>query len=164
MFGRTPSLIVLSLACFGALAACSGKAGEAGGTGPTAATKTAEARSAPTPATAESQPAAAADDSQPSSDPAMQPQAAAGAVVGIPSPTNTAPIIAVANYFTDLPGLDVAGLKPRTRERFLQRVNSEMCPCGCRNDTLAHCYVNDEHCRVVKGIVTKIYDDVKAGK
>jgi hypothetical protein len=94
----------------------------------------------------------------------FRPETATGAVPGVPAETNTAPIVAVANYFTELPGLDVAALKPRQREKFLQHVNSEMCPCGCKNDTLARCYVNDPRCPVVRGMVQKIYDEVKAGK
>jgi hypothetical protein len=116
---------------------------------------------------------AAAQDAQAANPPAsdsaageveFRPETATGAVPGVPAETNTAPIVAVANYFTELPGLDVAALKPRQREKFLQHVNSEMCPCGCKNDTLARCYVNDPRCPVVRGMVQKIYDEVKAGK
>jgi len=96
--------------------------------------------------------------------PENQPENAAGAVKGVPGPTNTIPIVAVANYFTELPGIDVAGLKRGRKEKFLQRVNSEMCSCGCKNDTLARCYVNDPRCPVVKSVVQKVYDEVKAGK
>jgi hypothetical protein len=96
--------------------------------------------------------------------PENQPENAAGAVKGVPGPTNTIPIVAVANYFTELPGIDVAGLKRGRKEKFLQRVNSEMCSCGCKNDTLARCYVNDPRCPVVKGMVQKVYDEVKSGK
>jgi len=96
--------------------------------------------------------------------PDFRPETAAGAVPGTPAPTNTAPIVAVANYFTELPGIDVAALNTRQREKFLQQINSEMCPCGCKNDTLAHCYVNDPRCPTVKGMVQKAYDEVKSGK
>ncbi len=96
--------------------------------------------------------------------PDFRPETAAGAVPGTPAPTNTAPIVAVANYFTELPGIDVARLNTRQREKFLQQVNSEMCPCGCKNDTLARCYVNDPRCPTVKGMVQKVYDEVKSGK
>jgi hypothetical protein len=101
---------------------------------------------------------------EPSSAPEFQPESALGAVEGVPAPTNTAPIVAVANYFTELPGFDVAGLKPRQREKFLQQVNSEMCTCGCKNDTLARCLINDPRCPIVKGMVQKVYDEVKAGR
>lgn len=96
--------------------------------------------------------------------PEFRPETAAGAVPGTPAPTNTAPIVAVANYFTELPGIDIAALNARQREHFLQQVNSEMCPCGCKNDTLARCYVNDPRCPIVKGMVQKAYDEVKSGK
>ena len=96
--------------------------------------------------------------------PEFRPETATGAVPGVPAPTNTAPITAVANYFTELPGFDIAALKPKQREKFLQHVNSEMCPCGCKNDTLARCHVNDPRCPVVRGMVQKVYDEVKAGK
>lgn len=92
------------------------------------------------------------------------PERAAGAVKGMPAPTNTAPIVAVANYFTELPGIDLASLQPRQKEKLLQRVNSELCTCGCRNDTLARCYVNDPRCPVVKGMVQRVYDEVRSGK
>jgi hypothetical protein len=101
---------------------------------------------------------------QPDADQALEPVIASGAVKGVPAPTNTAPIVAIANYFIELPGLDVAGLKPTQREKFLQQVNSELCPCGCKNDTLARCYVNDPKCPVVRGIVQKLYDQVKGGR
>jgi hypothetical protein len=96
--------------------------------------------------------------------PELSPENAAGAVKGVPAPTNTVPIVAVANYFTELPGIDVAGLKRGQKEKFLQRVNSEICSCGCKNDTLARCYVNDPRCPLVKTLVQKVYDEVKAGK
>ena len=101
---------------------------------------------------------------EPSDAPEFRPEAAVGAVEGVPSPTNTAPIVAVANYFTELPGFDLAALKPRQREKLLQQVNSEMCTCGCKNDTLARCYVNDPGCRLVKSLVQKVYEEVKAAK
>ncbi|MGH9797751.1 MAG: hypothetical protein ACRD5D_06290, partial [Candidatus Polarisedimenticolia bacterium] len=105
---------------------------------------------------------AAAEPDSGVSTPAFRPETAAGAVPGVPAPTNTLPIVAVANYFTELPGIDIAGLKAKQRERFLQQVNSEMCPCGCKNDTLARCYVNDPRCPTVRGIVQTMYDEVKA--
>lgn len=96
--------------------------------------------------------------------PEISPEQATGAVKGVPAATNTAPIVAVANYFTELPGFDLAALKPRQKEKLLQRANSELCTCGCKNDTLARCYINDPRCPVVKGMVQKVYDEVKSGK
>ena len=120
-----------------------------------------------TPAAAEpaerADPATKAEDGAPEA-PELLPQNAAGAVQGEPAPTNTVPIVAVANYFTELPGIDIAGLKRGQREKFLQRINSEICACGCKNDTLARCYVNDPRCPIVKPLVQKIYDEIKTRK
>jgi len=138
-----------------------------GGTGPSAgAAPAAQATPAPSPAApateAKNAETSAAD---PAADaPELKPENAAGAVRGVPAPTNNVPIVAVANYFTELPGIDVAGLKRGQKEKFLQRVNSEICSCGCKNDTLARCYVNDPRCPLVKTLVQKVYDEVKAGK
>jgi hypothetical protein len=136
---------------FGLSMACAGKAPE-----------TPAARSE-TPAA----PANAANDSAPTTGEAPRaydPAEAAGAIKGIPAPTNTAPIEAVANYYVDLPGFDVKSLPQAQREKLLQRVNSEMCTCGCKNDTLAKCLVNDPKCPTVKGLVQTVYDEVKSGR
>lgn len=123
-----------------------------------------EVQATPAPANPAEQAEPAAKEDEASEAPELQPQNAAGAVQGEPAPTNTVPIVAVANYFTELPGIDIAGLKRGQREKFLQRVNSEICSCGCKNDTLARCYVNDPRCPIVKPLVQKIYDEIKAGK
>jgi len=91
------------------------------------------------------------------------PASAAGAVKGVPAATNTAPIEAVANYYAELPGFDLQPLGEHGREKFLHRVNSELCTCGCKNDTLAWCLVNDPKCPTVKGLVQAVYDEVKKG-
>lgn len=156
--GRAVAVLATVTCCL-ALAFCAGRTSETGkaeGSAPAATPASAEASPAPAPETKGESPDA--------DEPSLQPQAAAGAVQGVPAPTNTAPIIAVANYFTDLPGIDVASLKPRQKERFLQRVNSEMCTCGCKNDTLAHCYVNDQRCPVVKGIVQRVFEEARSAK
>ena len=125
-----------------------------------AASPEAQAQSAGQAASATPEPTPVAGDEAPE----LRPENAAGAVRGVPAPTNTVPIVAVANYFTELPGIDVAGLKHGQREKFLQRVNSETCSCGCKNDTLARCYVNDPRCPLVKSLVHKVYDEVKSGR
>ena len=162
---RRPALIALALlAAMAALASCSGSGGSAPTSAGTPATQ-AQATPAPSPAAPEAQgkdQEAAAKDAADA--PEMRPENAGGAVRGVPAPTNTLPIVAVANYFTELPGIDVAGLKRGQKEKFLQRVNSEICSCGCKNDTLARCYVNDPRCPLVKSLVAKVYDEVKAGK
>lgn len=92
------------------------------------------------------------------------PATAAGAVRGIPAPTNTGSIEAVANFFTEVPGVDLTALDTRSKEKFLHRVNSELCTCGCKNDTIARCAVNDPKCPLVKTLVQKVYDEVKSGR
>ncbi len=139
-----------------------------GGTGPSPGEAAAQA----TPAAATTPDSRAGTKEPPASEPAadipeapeLRPENAAGAVKGVPGATNNVPIVAVANYFTDLPGVDIAALKRGQKEKFLQRVNSEICSCGCKNDTLAKCYVNDPHCPLVKTLVQKVYDEVKTGK
>jgi len=156
------SLVAVSLAMLMAVA-CSKTAAP----GATAPNEEAQAQATPAPGEPESQKNAAAgadDEDNAAQAPELLPQNAAGAVQGEPAPTNTVPIVAVANYFTELPGIDIAGLKRGQKEKFLQRVNSEICSCGCKNDTLARCYVNDPRCPLVKPVVQKIYEDIKAGK
>jgi hypothetical protein len=143
------------------VASCS----RSGGAGPPSG----EAPSTAAQATPAASPEAASQSAEPAESaipeaPELKPENAAGAVKGIPAATNTVPIVAVANYFTELPGIDVAGLKRGQKEKFLQRVNSEICSCGCKNDTLARCYVNDPRCPAVKTLVQKVYDEVKGGK
>jgi ABC-type transport system substrate-binding protein len=111
----------------------------------------------PPPSQAANDPAAAAPE-------ALDPATATGAVKGVPSPTNTTSIEAVANYFTEIPGFDLTTLDAPHREKFLHRINSELCTCGCKNDTLAQCIVNDPKCPSVKGLVQTVYDEVKASR
>jgi len=144
---------------------CGGATKEAAGSPPgTSSQEQAASGSATAPGPATGQEPTAADADEPADTQGIDPGMAAGAIRGVPAPTNTAPIVAIANYFTEFQGLDVAGLKPAQREKFLQQVNSELCPCGCKNDTLARCYVNDPKCPVVRGIVQKMYDQVKGGR
>lgn len=68
------------------------------------------------------------------------------------------------NYFMTLPGIDLSTLTPKQKQRFLDRVNEELCTCGCPNDTIARCLVNDPKCSTVRGLAEKILSDVKAGQ
>ena len=133
----------------------------------TAASSTPAASTAPAAQAASSPPAAAGKAGGQAADDAdaqqYDPATAAGAVRGIPAPTNTASIVAVANFFTEVPGVDLTALDTRSREKFLHRVNSELCTCGCKNDTIARCAVNDPKCPLVKSLVQKVYDEVKSG-
>jgi len=72
------------------------------------------------------------------------------------------PIISVRpGWYGLLPGYEhVLKGDPIVKEEFLETVNREICPCGCQNETLAFCLVNDPGCPVVKPRVKKIYDDI----
>ena len=133
----------------------------------------APAETAATPPTAPETPAQAAHDPPQAAPPAeaaapatdtFDPATAAGAVKGVPAPTNTASIEAVANYFTELPGLDMSDLSTRQRQHLLQRVNSELCTCGCKHETLAFCFDNDPKCPNIKGLVATVLNEIKTGK
>jgi hypothetical protein len=66
------------------------------------------------------------------------------------------------NYYSVLPGYDLSTLPEETRRVFLDTINREMCTCGCSNDTLASCLVNDPGCPIVKARVKKLYSDLTA--
>jgi len=65
-----------------------------------------------------------------------------------------------AGYYSMLPGYDLEKLDPDKRKRFLDTINREKCSCGCTDDTLGSCLVNDPGCPVVKARVKKLYTDV----
>ena len=65
-----------------------------------------------------------------------------------------------AHFYSELPGYDLEGLSEAQRMAFLEAVNREMCSCGCENETLGFCLVNDPGCPVVKARVKKIYRDM----
>jgi hypothetical protein len=108
-------------------------------------------------------PPPAQDHANPAEPEHYDPASAAGAVKGIPAPTNTSGIEAVANYFAEVPGFDLQPLGEHGREKFLHRINSELCTCGCKNETIAWCLVNDPKCPTVKGLAQTVYDEVKKG-
>ncbi|MGH9868943.1 MAG: hypothetical protein ACREAA_12355 [Candidatus Polarisedimenticolia bacterium] len=63
-------------------------------------------------------------------------------------------------FYGKLPGYEkLDSLDPIKKKEFLELVNREMCACGCHNETLAFCLVNDPACPVVKARVRKIYLD-----
>ncbi len=43
------------------------------------------------------------------------------------------------------PGVDLSGLTPEARATVIERLNTEICPCGC-NLTLARCRRTDPTC------------------
>jgi len=65
-----------------------------------------------------------------------------------------------SNFYYDLPGYDLSGLTEAQRMAFLEAVNREMCSCGCEDETLGYCLVNDPGCPVVKARVRKLYKDM----
>jgi hypothetical protein len=68
------------------------------------------------------------------------------------------------NYFMELPGIDMSTLTPKQKQRYLDRVNQEFCNCGCPNDTIARCLVNDPKCATVRALAEKVLSEVKSGK
>lgn len=72
------------------------------------------------------------------------------------------PIGAVrAGFYAKLPGFeDLDSIDPLKKREFLETVNREMCTCGCKDETVAFCLVNDPGCPVVKQRARKIYDDI----
>lgn len=67
---------------------------------------------------------------------------------------------AQGGYYSILPGYDLSKVPEDKKKAFLDRINSEMCTCGCQNETLAYCLVNDPGCPVVKARVRKIHADM----
>ena len=76
--------------------------------------------------------------------------------------TGTGPITAIRpGFYGKLPGYeDLDKVDPVKRTEFLETVNREFCTCGCKNETIAFCLVNDPSCPVVKSRAKKIYDDI----
>ena len=76
--------------------------------------------------------------------------------------SGTGPITMVRpGFYGKLPGFDdLDKIDPLKRTEFLETVNREFCTCGCKNETIAFCLVNDPTCPVVKSRAKKIYDDI----
>jgi len=79
-----------------------------------------------------------------------------------PAASGTGPITMVRpGFYGKLPGYEeLDKIDPIKRTEFLETVNREMCTCGCKNETIAFCLVNDPTCPVVKSRAKKIYDDI----
>jgi hypothetical protein len=70
----------------------------------------------------------------------------------------------VPPYYDVFPGIDLTSLTAPQRERFLHRVNIELCSCnqtGCRRDTIAHCLVTDTSCPRAPVRIREILAQVK---
>jgi hypothetical protein len=88
--------------------------------------------------------------------------AAPGAAGAPPHPSGEGPIGGVrAGFYGQLEGYsNWDGVDPAVKKEFFETINRERCTCGCTNETLAWCYVNDPSCPVVRPRVKKIYDDL----
>ena len=109
-------------------------------------------------------PAAKKPQSQPASSPAGKTTQTQTAPAADSGKQTQGGFTVIENYYLDLPGFDLSTLTPRQKKKFLDRVNTEFCTCGCPNDTIARCIVNDPSCKVARGLAEKILSEVKAGK
>ena len=102
------------------------------------------------------QPVTAPDPAAPKANPQ-----APGAAPGAPN-SEAGPIGAVrAGFYGHLEGYESwDGVDPAVKKEFFETINRERCTCGCANETLAWCYVNDKSCPVVRPRVKKVYDDL----
>jgi thiol-disulfide isomerase/thioredoxin len=64
-----------------------------------------------------------------------------------------------AAHATEIPGVDLSGLTPDQKERALQRLNEDECPCGC-SLTLAQCRINDASCGISPPLAKKVVTDI----
>ena len=89
-------------------------------------------------------------------------EAKAPQVGGAPVATGTGPITLVRpGFYGKLPGYeDLDKIDPLKKTEFLETINREFCTCGCKNETVAFCLVNDPSCPVVKSRARKIYNDI----
>lgn len=89
---------------------------------------------------------------------------AGGASASPGASSNSGPIGAVrGGFYAKLPGFeDLDKIDPIKKTEFLETINHEMCPCGCKGETIGYCLVNDPGCPVIKARAKKIYDDIMA--
>ena len=64
-----------------------------------------------------------------------------------------------AAHATEIPGVDLSDLTPDQKERALQRLNEDGCPCGC-SLTLAQCRINDASCGISPPLAQKVVADI----
>jgi thiol-disulfide isomerase/thioredoxin len=63
--------------------------------------------------------------------------------------------LADAAHATEIPGLDLSHLTPEQKGAALQRLNEDVCVCGCQL-TLAQCRINDAACGVSLPLAEKV--------
>ena len=64
-----------------------------------------------------------------------------------------------AAHATSIPGLDLSELTPDQKERVLQRLNEDDCPCGC-SLTLAQCRINDASCGISPPLAERVVAEI----
>ena len=64
-----------------------------------------------------------------------------------------------AAHATSIPGLDLSELTPDQKERVLQRLNEDGCPCGCAL-TLAQCRINDSSCGISPPLAERVVREI----
>jgi thiol-disulfide isomerase/thioredoxin len=69
-------------------------------------------------------------------------------------------LLSNAAQATEIPGLDLSGLRPEQKTVALKRLNEEGCTCGCML-TIAQCRINDASCAISPPLAQKIVDDVR---
>jgi hypothetical protein len=57
--------------------------------------------------------------------------------------------------------LDFSGLTPDQLNRSIHRLRSEFCTCGCSNDTIDQCLVNDPSCGTAITLANQIIREEK---
>ena len=72
---------------------------------------------------------------------------------------NTTTRLVNAAHATSIPGLDLSDLTPDQKERVLQRLNEEGCPCGCAL-TLAQCRINDASCGISPALAERVVAEI----
>lgn len=72
---------------------------------------------------------------------------------------NDATRLVNAAHATSIPGLDLSALTASQKERVLQRLNEDGCPCGCAL-TLAQCRINDASCRISPPLAERVVAEV----
>ena len=65
--------------------------------------------------------------------------------------------------FTNLPAVDLNGLKPAQQKAALKLLRENGCACGCEMK-IAECRVKDPNCAYSRGLASVIVDSLKAGK
>jgi cytochrome c biogenesis protein CcmG/thiol:disulfide interchange protein DsbE len=58
-----------------------------------------------------------------------------------------------------IPGIDLNALTAQQRKTVLQRLNAELCTCGCKN-TVAQCRIDDPTCETSLPLAKKIVADI----